>query len=59
MTTANGANESGLLAAAELGSRNGYLPRVAHELPIGDVATAHELAERGVSGKVILRGFVT
>lgn len=47
-------NDSTLLQrAAELGERKLYVPDVAHELPLADVAQAHHLAQYG-SGKVVV-----
>jgi NADPH:quinone reductase-like Zn-dependent oxidoreductase len=48
------ANDSSVLAAAaELGREGHYRPRVAHVLPLDDIAKAHELAAGG-SGKVVV-----
>ncbi|WP_433800837.1 NADP-dependent oxidoreductase [Actinomycetospora sp. CA-084318] len=47
-------NDSAVLAAAaELGRDGHYRPRVAHVLPLEEIAKAHELAEGG-GGKVVV-----
>ncbi|MFY0406738.1 NADP-dependent oxidoreductase [Solicola sp. PLA-1-18] len=53
---ASAENDSTLLeAAAELGARGGYTPRVARVLPLARAAEAHRLAEAGgTGGKIVL-----